>query len=442
MSYFANTVRNHLKNRIERFQADPADGRKMIFMIPAMQEPTLLAIAKAITDVCLKDPKIRLVLKIASALTAEWSDAGVAKARSNEWLSEGRDLTYTRSIVNMDPNRLLVIVLCGSDQVTDSAGLADFHTCDPDMVWNEDMRGSFSSWVEEKLKSIGMHDYRPDDLTTIDRVIKPLYTGGTGDLLQISDWLEKLDLSLAADVTDVPRLMLANLQEFGLPVLSRFPLHQKRKQLGPYIHKAVEFFNYTLFLEARQRDKALKAIDSLQNAISEGNDPGIPLDDEEVCGPYASGQELLAGLRDFIENDGQCERDKLRQCDFVVIWDDILKFKDRAQKEKRESTRKLAGSPVEVLLNAVWMTLREFYIAHRDKAEISIQSIEISPVLFKHDVDGAGEENNADDGLGDAAENAEYARRYLTRLIGGIDELLIKHVNISNALPGDQLPVC
>jgi DNA phosphorothioation-dependent restriction protein DptH len=432
MSYFANTVRNHLKKRIERFQADPADGRKMIFMIPAMQEPTLLAIAEAVTAVCLKDPKISLVLKIASALTSNWSDTGVAQARRNEWLSESRDLTYTRSIVNTDTNCLLVIVLCGSDQVTDSAGLADFHTCDPDMVWNEDMRGSFSSWVEEKLKSIGMHDYRPDDLTTIDRVITPLFTSGTGDLLQLSDWLEKIDLSLAADVTDVSRLMLANLQAFGLPVLSRFPFHQKRKQLGPYIHKAVEFFNYTLFLEARQRDKALKAIDSLQKTIADGNDPGIPFDDEEVCGPFASGQELLVGLRDFIENDGQCERDQLRQCDFVVIWDDILKFKDR-RKEKRESTRKLAGSPVEVLLNAVWMTLRELYIEHKDKAEISIQSIKISPVLFKHDVDGAGEENNMDDGLGDAAENAEYARRYLTRLIGGIDELLTKYINISNA---------
>lgn len=433
MSYFANTVRSHLKKRIERFQADTADGRKMIFMVPAMQESTLLAIAEAITAVCLKDPKIRLVLKIASALTTEWSDSGVTQAHSSGWLSEDRDLTYTRSIVNTDSNRLLVIVLCGSDQVTDSAGLADFHTCDPDMIWNEDMRGSFSLWVEEKLKSIGMHDYHPDDLMSIDRVVKPLFTGGTGDLLQLSDWLGKLDLSLAADVTDVPRLMLANLQAFGLPVLSRFPLHQKKKQLGPYIHKAVEFFNYTLFLEPRQRDKALKAIDSLQNAIIEGNDPGIPFDDEEVCGPYASGQDLLVGLRDFIENDDQSERDKLRQCDFIVIWDDILKFKDRGQKEKKESTKKLAGSPVEVLLNALWMTLREFYIEHRDKAEISIQSIEISPVLFKHDLDGAGEESNMDDGLGDAAENAEYARRYLTRLIGGIDELLIKHISISNA---------
>jgi len=433
MSYFANTVRNHLKSRIERFQADLSDGHKMIFMIPAMQEPTLLAISDAITDVCLKDLKIRLVLKIASALTKEWSDIGLTKARSNEWLSESRDLTYTRSIVNTDSERLLVIVLCGADQVTDSAGLADFHTCNPDMVWREDMQGSFSSWMEEKLKSIGMHEYGSDDLATIDRVIKPLFTGGTGDLLQISDWLENLDLSLAADVSDVPRLMLAKLQEFNLPVLSRFPFYQKRKQLTPYIHKAMEFFNYTLFLEAPQRDKALKAIDRLQKMISEGDDPGIPFDDEDVCGLYASGEELLAGLRDFIANDGQSERDKLRQCDFVVIWDQILKFKESVQKEKREGTRKLAGSPVEVLLNAVWMTLRDFYSEHKGKAEVVIQSIEISSVLFKHDVDGAGEEDHEDSGLGDAAENAEHARRYLTRLIGGIDELLKKHVNISNS---------
>lgn len=338
MSYFANTVRDHLKNRIDHFQADPADGRKMIFMIPAMQEPTLLAIAETVTAVCLKDPKIRLVLKIASALTAEWSHEGKTKAENRKWLSEGRDLTYFRSIVNTDSNSLLVIVLCGSDQVTDSAGLADFHTCDPDMVWNVDMRRSFSSWSEEKLKSIGMNDYHPDDLSTIDRVIKPLFTSGTGDLLQISDWLEKLDLSLAADVADVPRLMLAKLQAFGLPVLSRFPFHQKKKQLGLYIHKALDFFNYTLFLEARQRDKALKAIDSLHNTITEGNDPGIPFEDEEVCGPYASGQEMLVGLRDFIANDGLCERDKLRQCDFVVIWDYILKFKEGGKTPPRDST--------------------------------------------------------------------------------------------------------
>lgn len=162
----------------------------MIFMVPAMPEPTLLAIADAVTAAYLKSPKVELVLKIASALTTEWSGSGIAQARSNGWLSEDRDLTYTRSIVNTDSNRLLVIVLCGADQVTDSAGLADFHTCDPDMIWKEDMRESFGLWVEEKLQRIGIHDYDQDGLKTIDRVIEPLLTGGTGDLLQLSDWLE------------------------------------------------------------------------------------------------------------------------------------------------------------------------------------------------------------------------------------------------------------
>ncbi|HQG14220.1 MAG TPA: hypothetical protein PLT05_07685, partial [bacterium] len=78
------------------------------------------------------------------------------------------------------------------------------------------------------------------------------------------------------------------------------------------------------------------------------------------------------------------------------------------------------------------MTLRNFYIEHEDKTEISIQSIEISPILFKHDVDSAGEESDVD-GAGDVAESTEYARRYLTRLIGGVDDLLQKHVDIKNA---------
>ena len=76
MSYFANTIRNHLKKQIERFQADTTDGRKMIFMVPAMPEPTLLAIADAVTAAYLKSPKVELVLKIASALTTEWSGSG------------------------------------------------------------------------------------------------------------------------------------------------------------------------------------------------------------------------------------------------------------------------------------------------------------------------------------------------------------------------------
>lgn len=436
MNYFAQTVRDHLTKKISRFQADPSDGHKMIFMIPAMNESTLLAIADSVTTVCLKDQQVTLVLKIASALTDQWTEEGREKSRNSNWLSEKRDLTYTRSIVNTDPDHLLVIVLCGADQVTDSAGLADFHTCSPEMIWRDDMQKSFRGWVEKKLKEEG-YEYSDDDLSIIDRIVKPLFTGGTGDLLQISDWLADLDLRAAGNISDVPRLILKSLQTFGLPIFSRFPFHQKSKNLGPYIHKAAEFFNYTLFLEARQREKALKAIDNLQDAIAEGRDHGIPFDDEEVCGPYTSGEDFLADLEEYIKNDSDLECKKIKQCDFIVIWDDILKFKDTAKKEKKETTRKLAGNPVEVLLNAVWNTLREYYIEHKDKTEVAIKSVEISSVLFKHDIDGSGIDEDADGAIGDAADNADYARRYLTRLIGGIDNLLEKHVNILNGNGGE-----
>ncbi len=54
---------------------------------------------------------------------------------------------------------------------------------------------------------------------------KPLLTCGQGDLLQISDWIESLGINKAVDVADIPRIMF-RLREFGLPMLTRFPLNQ------------------------------------------------------------------------------------------------------------------------------------------------------------------------------------------------------------------------
>ncbi len=166
-----------------------------------------------------------------------------------------------------------------------------------------------------------------------------------------------------------------------------------------------------------------QAVDNILTVIREGEDPGIQLDDEEVCGAYGSGEQFLEGLRRYIETDDQTERTQLLQCDFVVIWDKILKFKVQKKKEKRESVRKLSGSPVEVLLTASWMTLRDFYLEHMGETELKIDSVSITSDLFKHDIDSGD----------DIAENSELARQYLTRLLGGIDLFISQHINLNNA---------
>jgi len=421
MSYFARTIRDHLERQVTRSRSESTDGRKMIFMVPAMPEATMLSIAEAVTSYCIQEDELLLTLKIAANLTDTWTPQGQQTVLAKGWKDERGNLTYYRNLPETQ-GKCTLIVLCGADRVIDAAGLADFHTCDPNLVWVADMGESFKGWALDKLRSSGFHDCTNDDLETFDRIIKPLLSCGRGDLLQISEWLEALNLNQAPDIADIPRILLANLHPFGVPVLSRFPLGQKRKQLSLYINKSAEFYNYTLFLEARQRDKAITAIGKILDLIAQGEDPGLPLDDEDVCGPYASGEDFLRGLRKFIETDDQTERARLMECDFIVIWDQILKFKIKEDPKDRNSVRKLSGSPVEVLLTAIWMTLRDFFLENRGETELKIDVVSINTHQFKHDVDGGD----------DKEENAEEARTYLKRLIGGIDPLVTHHINLCN----------
>jgi len=422
MSYFARTIRDHLKTQIGRLRSGASNGRKIIFMVSAMPEKTMLSVADAVSSYCLQDKDLFLTLKIAANLTENWTSEGQQAVLEKNWQDDRGNLTHYRNLPET-PGRCALIVLCGADRVTDAAGLADFHTCDPEMIWHTDMRESFKGWMLEKLNASGIQDCTSDDLATFDRIIKPILSCGRGDLIQISEWLEGLDFNQAADVTDIPRIMLGNLHMFGVPVLSRFPLGQKRKQLSLYVNKSAEFYNYTLFLEARQRDKAIKTIDKILVEIEGGNTPNLPLDDDDVRGMYDSGEGFLRGLKKYIEADDQTERARLMRCDFVVIWDQILKFRMKEPKKERDSVRKLSGSPVEVLLSGTWMILRDFFLENKGETELTINSISIKTYQFKHDMDSGDNKE----------ENAEQARAYLKRLIGGIDPLIAQHINLYNA---------
>jgi DNA phosphorothioation-dependent restriction protein DptH len=431
MNFFAQTVQSHLAQQIEHLRAGEGslEGRKVIFMIPAMREATTLAVTEAIHEFCLQDASLSLELKIADDLIAEWSSQGQSTVDQRKWRCEQVSLTYYRSRVYMDSAYLHVVVLCGADRVVDSAGLDDFHTCDPDMIWHSVMQKSFRSWIRMKLTSVGISDVTDGEFETIDRVIKPVLTCGCGDLLSISDWLADIDVVNESTATDVAHTMLRSFASFGLPVFGRFPLSRKGKSLTRYINRSVEFFSYNLFLEARHRDGAVKAIDALLTGISDGELYDIPLDDEDVCGPYGSGDLLLRGLRRYIMTDAADERSKLMQCDFVVIADQILKFRMTTEKKERDPLRKLSGGPIEVLLTAVWAGLYDLFANHRED-ELAIGSILVKATRFKHDVDEGSED---DEGQWSTKDSADRAREYLVRLIGGVDAMVVNHVELKNA---------
>jgi len=121
------------------------------------------------------------------------------------------------------------------------------------------------------------------------------------------------------------------------------------------------------------------------------------------------------------------------RCDFVTLIDDVLKF--RKTVTRPIPLRRFSGSPVEVILHAVWQTCREFY---RDKRfmDAHVSEIEIYADRFKHDYENSSESEEIEDAL----DRNELARQYLLRLLGGVDNLIKERLNVLGN-SGDPLKV-
>ena len=197
-------------------------------MIPAMPEKTLLEISESITSHFLNEPDIHLTFKVAKTLTDRWSSVNREKAEANGWLDDRGNLTYYRSNVVAPPDKLSLIVLCGADRVTDAASLADFHFCDPQMIWEMKMKRSFKNWITPKLQSVGIQILDKKDIQNCDRILIPLLKSGRGDIIQISDWLEKVDLNHATDISHALKIILSSFDYFDLPLFTSFPINQKK----------------------------------------------------------------------------------------------------------------------------------------------------------------------------------------------------------------------
>lgn len=432
MNYFADSAWNYVAEKLQGLRQG-GTGRRLLLTVPHLPENDTLALAGVFAGRCLAD-HVTLTLKVAETDWRSWTPEAKAKAEGHGWLEDTGSLTAWRNL-GAAAGTTSLVVLCGVDRVTDTGSLADFHRCDLATIWHEQMKRSFRSWLSQKLKTVGLGD-ESTDWKGFDRILVPLMEHGKADLLRIGEWLSALDLNQASDARDVQMMMLDALGAFHLPRFTGFPLNRKQASLGPYIGKANAFFSYTMFLDARAREKATRVIDKIVETIDAGEDPGLRLDEESVRGPYGDGRAFLAGLRNYVENEDAADRDQLMACDFVTIIDKVLKFRRKEPKAK-ENLRRLTGSPVEVILHAVWQTLREF---GRDKllSDAQAQGIEIRADRFKHDYESADDEDESDA----AVDRTALARRHLLRLLGGVDELVRTRMSLPMNEAEDFPVVC
>ena len=181
-----------------------------------------------------------------------------------------------------------------------------------------------------------------------------------------------------------------------------------------------------MFLEKRPRDNAVKAVRGYQKKYAEENS----LSDNDQIGSFQSDEVFLDTLSDYIHKGSDENRDALLNCDFIVIRDKILKYKaPKDPKPSLPTIKKLGTDPLESVLTGLWLTLGDF----RKKLEGSgiiiheaLEKITIKSFLFKHDQDG-----------GSAHERNQVAKRYLERVVGGLDHWLNSYIQIDSG-PGKE----
>lgn len=422
MKYISREITSYIIKKIEVQLKTFKFGQKMIFMIQSLPEQLMMSVADAIYSELLTQTDIAVVLKIAKNLTDDWSEESQNKAGNLDWTTQLSNLAYYRNI-DAIPDKYNIIILGGSDTVVDSASLADFSECSLKLVWEVGMEGSFRGWMSEKLKRSGIDIFTSSDLKGFDTLLIPLVDNGKADLISISSWLDELDLGYHDRAKSVMDLMLNSLQYFNLPSFSSFDYARRNKKFSPYVYKAIDFFNYTMFIEDRRRRNAIKAIDGILESIETGEDTWDMLEEDSIRGMYANGPAFLNGLKNFIQTNDLSEQEKLYNSDFVYISDKILKYKKKTERRK-SSTKTLEGSPVEVILSAIWHSYYDLFREKNISNYNDVLKIEITSELYRHDMDW-------DESEGDSSSDvAEMARDYLHSLIGGIDAFLCKHVSI------------
>ena len=406
MKYYIKSVIDYIDGQLK---AVPGSGNRFQMMIPSLPAKVTLELANRLEKYC-SGNNIQLEFKVAHELADTWTNSEQAEVKANNYWVSGSLTGLRNAITASDINSLLILV--GSAKVTDKGSLSDFHQCDLNNLWIAQLKKSFSGWLEDFFNEHNLL-FGDEDLNAANSILKEL--AASYDILKISAFLENAIID-SSSAKDAIRELLTQLEPFGLPNLSNCVYQTKRKEsFRYYASSAKDFFSYNIFLEPAKREDALKRIDKF---ISEAQKDIQP---EQIV-PFESEEEFFDTLKLYIAENDAASRQLLPQCDFVFVWEEILKYKPKKDKPDKQTVKKLYGSPLEVFLHAIYISL--------GKAKThNITGISLSGKKFRHDC------------YSDDTNQSEKAQQLLTQMLGGLDAELEKYIQIFQNEDGDTVEI-
>jgi DNA phosphorothioation-dependent restriction protein DptH len=432
MRYLKETLVDYIKRECT------SDKKKVVFVLPSYTSEILVSVGEELEEYfsLIADRRIEFVYGVAYKLGQIWKNGtNVDQANFNllnakGWYNESDNLTELRNTQKDDGADNLVVIMAGYEYINDRESLRDFFHLDQQAVWNICLKKSFKSWLSKCLGDYINIDDSKEEINRIETILKTLYENGLSDLIRVSAYLEDQDFSVVMDGNDAYKLVLNNLHTFNLPcLLGLATRYAKRKTFPYFLDKSLNFFSYSMFLEANERKKVKSKI----NKFIEGVDSGdIEYPDKEHLGAFDNVHELTETLTRYIEDRSEVAKQKLLTADFVYLLEEIIEYKKKAPgngTSPPKNPKKIKGLPLDVFLQAIWLTLGDYKDGLKSQTMFvgeDLKGIRIRSISFRHDFDSSEDEEVSSDN--------EMAEVFLNKIIGGIDQFLEENINIELAI--------
>lgn len=426
MNLYATTLADFLLKNIRPCISGQVGTNEFRAVLSSYPADIIAQTGNLINESLIDNPQhIKFVFKVGYGLWNHWQESSnpsekifVTALENKSWIDREDKLTFYRNMKLEDfPDyEKLIIVLIGIDHARDSASLGDFFRVDSRAVWENGLKGSFIPWVSSLLDNHSIYS-EEEQLNEIDSLLKQLYINSAGDLLQVVNYLQQLDLSSAQDGKDALTHMYENLDFWDLPKFIELPYRYKNKWSN-YVQDAKTFFSYQKFLKNSERIKTIKNIELFSEKI-ENEEEDISFSDE-----FIDFEDLKTSLKAYVDKNDQAARERLLKTDFVPIRDKVILFKKKKSGPSSSKLTKIDGPPLESVLTALWHCLIDYKkTCNKDgihPAE-NLNSIKISGIKFRHDLD---QHNDGKD--------------LLIGCLGGIDDYIEKQLNITTRVDEGQ----
>lgn len=367
-SLLVNSFVEYISNNIDE---NMASNQLFQFKLPVKtSSPDIIAsVLSSLLERYVADTKYDLKLVISSECIGYWKESfpnfDDSWYRANDCYIDRRgNLTAARNeFVLGDVNKCKILILVGSDLIQDSSSLEHVLNCGLDEIWKYELNSSFSSWIYKIAEEKNILVPNDSSMTNVNNLL--CVVKEHSDLAVVSSFLSDLDYSSVQDrEISLFKLISSSMYKIGFASMMNVKTTKKwESRLSSSLYLADDVFSKQYLIDEKKAAKVLDNINKLREKLEKQPSEVSFLSDQRMIDRnfpvYKNGFEVLEACeRLFSGLSSEAEIEKIKECDFGTIENEIIKFKVKKESTKKETT--LNGSPIEIVLSALWKSLTDY----------------------------------------------------------------------------------